>query len=107
MLFAYLDAPVELFTYSASTALRSSLLAAGFHVARGVASGPKTETTIALTRMIPAFTKRHALLGRAWLDRRARSSAPFAPDIAPDRHPELDRAIASHAQFASANPAAD
>ena len=106
-LFTYLDAPVELFTYSASTALRSSLLAAGFYVARGVASGPKTETTIALTRMIPAFTKRHQLLGRTWLERRARSSAPFASDIAPNLRPELARAIADHAQFASANPAAD
>jgi len=38
-LFGYLTRPVELFTYTSSTALRSAMLAAGFHVARGVASG--------------------------------------------------------------------
>ena len=96
-LFAFLEKPVELFTYSASTAVRSSLLAAGFHVARGTASGPKPETTIALTRPTPAFT--HALLGRAWLERRARSTAPFAADIPAERHRELELAIQGHVQF--------
>ena len=105
-LFGFLEQPVELFTYSASTAVRSSLLAAGFHVARGVASGPKSETTIALTRPTPALA-RHALLGRAWLERRARSTAPFAADIPPALHGELDLAIRSHVQFGSATPAGD
>ena len=105
-LFAFLAQPVELFTYSASTAVRSSLLAAGFHVARGAATGPKTETTIALSRLVPAFA-RHALLGHSWLARRARSSAPFAADVPPERHRELDLAIRAHAQFRSANPAAE
>jgi tRNA U34 5-methylaminomethyl-2-thiouridine-forming methyltransferase MnmC len=60
-LFTFLAAaprPVELFTYSASTAVRSAMLAAGFHVARGV-PGPK-ETTIALT----TWAGNHALLRR-------------------------------------------
>ncbi|MDQ3339940.1 MAG: tRNA guanosine(34) transglycosylase Tgt [Myxococcota bacterium] len=105
-LFAFLEKPVELFTYSASTAVRSSLLAAGFHVARGVPSGPKSETTIALTRVTPAFAK-HPLLGHAWLERRARSTAPFAADIPVEQHRELELAIRSHAQFRSAVPAAD
>jgi queuine tRNA-ribosyltransferase len=89
--------PVELFTYSASTAVRSAMLAAGFHVARGVASGPKEETTIALVHM----TAPHALLGRDWLERRARSTAKWNADVAPERHGELDRAIVGHAQFAT------
>ena len=98
---AALDRPAELFTYSGSTAVRSSLLAAGFHVARGVASGPKAETTIALRPGPGADLSMHPLLGRSWLDRRARSTARFGPDIAPELHPELERAILAHPQFAA------
>jgi queuine tRNA-ribosyltransferase len=64
-LFAYLAGPVELFTSTSSTAIRSAMLVAGFHVARGVASGPRPETTIALTH--PGAP--HALLDRDWLDK--------------------------------------
>jgi queuine tRNA-ribosyltransferase len=99
-LFGFLDRPVELFTYSASTAVRSSLLAAGFHVAAGVRSGPKAETTIALTLGGGADFSRHRLLGRDWLERRARSTARFGADVAPEHHDALERAIAAHAQFA-------
>ena len=99
-LFAFLGGPVELFTYSASTAIRSSMLAAGFHVARGVAAGAKPETTIALKGTIGSATGPHALLGREWLDRRARSTAKFGADIAPDQHAVLEQAIRGHAQFA-------
>ena len=42
--------PAELYTYSASTAVRVALLSAGFFVAQGVGTGPKTETTIAFNR---------------------------------------------------------
>jgi queuine tRNA-ribosyltransferase len=101
-LFDVLDRPVELFTYSSSTAVRSSLLAAGFHVARGVASGPKDETTIALRLGPTADLSIHPLLGRSWLDRRDRSTARFGGDIAPELHAELERAIRDHAQFAPA-----
>jgi queuine tRNA-ribosyltransferase len=97
-LFTFLAAaprPVELFTYSASTAVRSAMLAAGFHVARGVPSGPKEETTIALVNLAAP----HALLGRDWLDRRARSTAKFGPDVAAELHAALDRTIEGHAQF--------
>ena len=40
----------ELYTYSASTAVRVALLTAGFFVAEGVGTGPKANTTIAFTR---------------------------------------------------------
>jgi queuine tRNA-ribosyltransferase len=89
--------PAELFTYSASTAIRTSLLAAGFHVARGVPSGPKEETTIALAAWVGPSP--YPLLGAEWLARRARSTARFAADIAPALHTEIDRAIQTHAQF--------
>jgi len=104
-LFAHLAKPVELFTFTSSTAVRSSLLAAGFDVARGVSTGPKVETTIALANATPALAK-HSRLGRAWLDRRARSTASFGADIPPEQHAEVERAIRSHAQFA-ADPAVD
>ncbi len=84
---ALLTGPVELFTYTASTAIRTTLLAAGFHVAAGVPSGPKEETTIAL---LPGDGLAHSLLGGEWLARRARSSA---------RLPELDETIDRHPQF--------
>ncbi len=92
-----LERPTELFTYTASTAMRTSLLAAGFSVAAGVPSGPKEETTIALARWDGPSP--HTLLGADWLARRARSTARFAPDIAPDLHGEIERAVLAHAQF--------
>jgi len=95
-LHAHLARPTELFTYTASTAVRTSLLAAGFSVARGVPSGPKEETTIALARTSDAP---YPLLGADWLARRARSSARFAADIAPELHAEIDHAIQTHVQF--------
>lgn len=96
---AHLTRPAELFTYTASTAVRSSLLVAGFSVARGVPSGPKEETTIALAGTDPAFA-RHPLLDHSWLARRARSSRPLAADIPAELRAEVERAIASHPQFA-------
>lgn len=96
---AHLDRPCELFTYSASTAIRTSLLLAGFYVAEGVASGPKESTTIAFVPGDPAFA-RHRLLDRAWLDRRSRSSAKFAADIPVEQHAELERQLLAHPQFA-------
>lgn len=78
--------PVELFTYSASSKVRANLLAAGFFVAQGVPTGPKEETTIALTEPSTEF----AMLGREWLARWGRSDA---------RTESLDRLIRAHPQF--------
>jgi hypothetical protein len=36
----------DFFTYSSSTAVRAALLAAGFYVAKGRATGPRPETTM-------------------------------------------------------------
>ncbi|HEY0193348.1 MAG TPA: tRNA guanosine(34) transglycosylase Tgt [Kofleriaceae bacterium] len=95
-LFARVRArPVELFTYTSSTAIRSAMLAAGFHVARGVASGPKPETTIALTRPLAP----HALLGPDWLARRARSAAAIPADVADPV--AFEHMIQGHPQFAT------
>jgi queuine tRNA-ribosyltransferase len=103
-LHAHLTRSVELVTYTSSTAIRSSLLAAGFHVAHGVASGPKEETTIAIKPGPTASLRGHTLLGRDWLERRARSTARFAHDIAPELHAEIERVIVAHAQFVWVSP---
>ncbi len=106
VLFAHLGEharPVELFTYTASTAVRTSLLLAGFHVARGVASGPKKETTIAVRPGAApgahSSSLPHPLLDAAWLARRARSSAKFAADIPAEQHAELEACLAAHPQW--------
>jgi hypothetical protein len=75
---------------------------AGFHVARGVGSSPKPETTIALKVVGDVDFSRHALLGREWLDKRERSSARFAADVAPALQGELEHVIRTHAQFVEA-----
>jgi queuine tRNA-ribosyltransferase len=98
-LFAHLVGPTELFTFTSSTAVRSSLLAAGFHVARGVGTGPRNETTIALKPGGDAPFTKHLLLGRDWLERRARSSARFGVDIAPEDHADVEQRIVTHVQF--------
>src|SRR5439155_178870 len=51
----------ELFTYSASTSVRAALLAAGFVVGRGVPTGTKPETTLAMT---PSAALRSVARGR-------------------------------------------
>jgi queuine tRNA-ribosyltransferase len=91
--------PVELFTYTTSTAVRSSLLAAGFHVAHGLASGPKAETTIALVPGDAGLPGQHRLLGRDWLERRARSTARFGADVTDGDRDTVEHAIRIHPQF--------
>ncbi len=67
-------------TYSAATATRSALLLAGFAVGVGDAVDPSKQTTHAAVGV-------HALarpLDRRWLERLARSSAPFPVDAPAD-----------------------
>lgn len=88
---------VEIFTYSTSTAVRAGFLAAGFYVARGRATGPKGETTIALTA--PHAETKRELLGREWLEKWKRSDAkePFLKDRS--RLAEMLTRIQNHEQF--------
>jgi queuine tRNA-ribosyltransferase len=95
-LHAHLDRPTELFTYTASTAVRTAMLLAGFEVARGVPSGPKEETTIALRPGDASFAA-HPRLDAAWLARRARSTAKVPADLAGDD--EIEARVAAHPQF--------
>lgn len=88
----------ELFTYSTSTAVRVALLAAGFHVARGRATGVKAETTIALTPPAVAGTQ-HTLLGPEWLKKWEISHAKHPEGMPESARPEFEALIRGHAQF--------
>ena len=97
---------VALFTYSASTSVRAAMLAAGFFVAKGRATGPKAETTIGLTPFAAATPHGYELLGLDWLARWGRSDAhiPLGADIADTRWRD---AIEAHPQFSVSRGAAE
>jgi queuine tRNA-ribosyltransferase len=96
-----LGEPAELYTYSASTAVRVALLAAGFFVAQGAGTGPKSETTIAFTKV--SGSKDHPLLprllGQSWLTRWRRSDAKFPAAVRDEDKPAFEKLIESHPQF--------
>jgi queuine tRNA-ribosyltransferase len=88
---------VELFTYSASTAARAALMAAGFHVAKGRGIADRAETTIAFTTSVPSADR--VLLGPDWLTKWSRSDAKY-PDAMPLSEREaFESAILGHPQF--------
>ena len=82
-----------LFTYSAATAVRTSLLVSGFFVGSGVSTGSRSETTAAATRLDLLGTP----LGARWLARWERSSAKAPPGTVLD--PQLTLAVRQHPQF--------
>ena len=92
------DRVVELFTYSYSTSVRAAMLAAGFYVAKGIGTGPKAETTIALSPRAAALPHAHRLLGADWLGkwRRSDSRAPFGASAGESSWHE---AVSDHPQF--------
>ncbi len=96
------DAHTRLFTYSRSTAVRASLLAAGFHVACGRSTGIKSETTVALS---PADASKHdgnyEILGPAWLQTWQRSAAQFPEGLTNEECEAFAATILAHPQFAT------
>jgi len=89
---------VELFTYSYSTSVRAALLAAGFFVARGRGTGPKAETTIALSPLAAAGAHGRELLGREFLAKWQRSDAQAPLGVDP-MDESWRAAVLGHAQF--------
>ncbi len=92
--------PVELYTYTFSTSVRAAMLAAGFYVAKGRGTGPKTETTIGLSPPAAASAHVHELLGAEWLAkwRRSDAQAPYGSlvndmswHVAVSQHPQFMR----------------
>jgi queuine tRNA-ribosyltransferase len=89
---------MQLFTYTYSTRVRAALLAAGFYVAKGRATGPKLETTIAMSPLAANAPHGHELLGMEWLAKWARSDAqvPMGAEVTDSL---WHAAISGHAQF--------
>jgi queuine tRNA-ribosyltransferase len=98
--------PTELLTYTASTAIRTSMLLAGFEVGAGPSTGSKRETTFALhggtSDQRAALRGDRSLLDHAWLARRARSTRPFADDVPVTDRAELEARLRARPQFAGA-----
>ncbi len=94
------DKPTELFTYSYSTRVRAAMLAAGFFVAKGRGTGPKAETTVALSPAAAGGRHGFELLGQEWLSkwRRSETQVPLGNLDADD--PWRD-AVLAHPQFKS------
>ncbi|MEO7412251.1 MAG: tRNA guanosine(34) transglycosylase Tgt [Opitutaceae bacterium] len=93
--------PVELYTYSAATAVRVALLRAGFFVGEGVGIGPKSDTTIAFTHAESANAHPRAphLLGAEWLARWRRSSSKVPASVAIEARSDFEKRIEGHPQF--------
>jgi queuine tRNA-ribosyltransferase len=91
----------ELFTYTYSTRVRAALLAAGFFVARGRATGPKLETTIALSPLAIALPHGRELLGAEWLGKWQRSDAQTPMGAGDADGEEWRKAVTDHSQFSS------
>ena len=93
----------ELYTYSASTAVRVAFLTAGFFVAEGVGSGPKSDTTIAFARARGAgdHPLSPRLLGQEWLTRWRRSDAKFPTGLSNEEKAHFEKRIETHPQFFS------
>ena len=87
----------ELFTYSASTAVRAALLAAGFYVAKGRGIADRAETTVALADR--AANAWYELLGPDWLAKWNRSEAKIPASVQPNQRSAFEAAILGHPQF--------
>ncbi len=96
----------ELLTYSSSTMVRAALLAAGFAVAHGAPTGPRNETTLAMTPAALPYAEERGriLLGRDWLARWQRSDARFPSDVAAEAYPSVAERIEGAIQFQLAPP---
>lgn len=97
LLFKYLkEKDVSIYTYSSSTLVRASLLCAGFYVASGVGTGPKSNTTKAFTFMP---NEEESLLNSEWLKRWQRSGSQFPNEYDENMKKNFSDAIIMHPQF--------
>ncbi len=88
----------EIFTYSTSTAVRASMLAAGFFVAQGASTGQKSQTTVALSEGALPW-RASTLLGPEWLDRWERSDARWPLTLSGENQADLLEKVRNHPQF--------
>ena len=88
-----------LYTYSASTAVRSALLHAGFWVGKGIGIGPKLDTTIAFSKAPESELEKKNLLSSEWLSRREKSYARYPQELDVKSQASWDAKILNHPQF--------
>ena len=93
------DKLIRLYTYSASTAVRSAFLYAGFWVGKGVGIGPKSDTTIAYTCIPDTALEQSNLLSKEWLFRREKSYARYPQDLEEEKKINWESRILNHPQF--------
>jgi hypothetical protein len=74
------------------------MLAAGFYVAKGRATGPKGETTIGLSARAAAAAHGRELLGQEWLAKWRRSDAQV-PVGSNQQDESWREAVLAHPQF--------
>ena len=91
---------VQLLNYSASTAVRATLLAVGFNVGYGPATGPKSTTTVAYNAPALAVKQGANLLGEEWLTRWEKSDVKAARGLSQSDEKEFEEKIRKHLQFA-------
>ncbi|MBF0440275.1 MAG: tRNA guanosine(34) transglycosylase Tgt [Oligoflexales bacterium] len=90
--------PVELYTYTTSTAVRCALLAAGFFVGKGIPTGPKIDTTIALThKSKDDFI--YPFLDQRWLEKWERSQSRYPLGLDRGHIKKFEQTIRLHPQF--------
>jgi queuine tRNA-ribosyltransferase len=94
---------VQLINYSASTAVRATLLAVGFSVGHGPATGPKSTTTFAYNDASLAHKQGVTLLGQEWLTRWEKSDAKSARGLSQSDEREFEEKIRRHEQFRNLN----
>ena len=90
---------VQLLNYSASTAVRATLLASGWSVGYGPQSGPKSTTTVAFNDPSLAETLEMNLLGAEWLARWERSHMKTARELSQTEERVFEEKIKQHPQF--------
>jgi queuine tRNA-ribosyltransferase len=90
---------VQLLNYSASTAVRATLLVAGFSVGYGPATGPKSSTTVAYNDPSLASKQGVTLLGEEWLQRWEKSDAKIPRGLMKSNELEFINKIRGHKQF--------
>ena len=88
-------AGTRLYTYSQATPVRVAILAAGFFVGHGPASGPKEETTIAASKLEDLENP----LGTVWFGRWRRSHTQVPFEYPAEKAQALKEWISRHPQF--------
>lgn len=89
------DGGTLLFTYSQATPVRVALLAAGFFLGHGPASGPKEETTIAAS----VLSDLENPFGDAWFGRWQRSHIQVPFECLPEHAEAMRALVRTHPQF--------